>query len=175
MKPSGSCRGRTRDRGSSSTTWASVRVVGVASVLLIGVALAGCGSSGGRVTPPSLSVIRDAARDLPRVTFNGCRIPVDQPTWANILLTRGRGRFRGPYHAAWAIDGKADTSDPQRTVTIPGRGTRLELRVTLRSVGQTFHIEVFNAHGSVGSYSFTNTDPADQPCNRDGRARLSTP
>ena len=130
----------------------------------------GCGSSTGVGAPsvPNLSVVRAAGRDLPTVTFNGCLIPARQPTWANIVLTGARGPFRGPFRAIWSIDGKVDTHDPQRTISLPAKGTRLELLVRLRRAGQTFRIEVFNARGLVGRYSFTNTGRGPR-CNRDGK------
>lgn len=124
---------------------------------------------------PNLSVIRAAARDLPTVTFNACLIPAGQATWANILLTGARGRFRGPFRAVWSIDGRVDAHDRQRTIAAAGNGTRVELLVRLRHAGQRFHIEVSNAHGLVGGYSFTNTATAGPRCNRQGRAARSKP
>lgn len=109
-----------------------------------------------------------ASRHVPAVTFNGCVIPAGRPTWANVLLTGGRRPFR----AIWSVDGKVDSSDPQRTIAVPGKGTRIEILVTLRGVGQTIRIQVFDARGAVGTYSFTNAVAGDFPCNPDGeRAR----
>jgi hypothetical protein len=138
--------------------------------------VAGCGSSsaGGNPSAPNLSVVR-AARDVPRVTFNGCLIPAGQPTWANILLTGAKGNFRDPFRAVWSVDGKVDTSDPQRTIAAPGKGTRLELLVRLGRAGARFQIEVFNARGFVGGYSFTNTAASGVWCKRDGRPAASKP
>lgn len=138
---------------------------------------AGCGSSASSevASVPDLSVIRALSRDQPIVTFNGCLIPADHPTWANILLTRAKGRYRGPYRAVWSIDGKVDTHDPQRTIAAPGEGTRLELLVRLHRIGQTFRVQVFNAHGFVGTFSFTNTVQGGLLCNGEGRPELSTP
>ena len=135
----------------------------------VSASVVGCGSSGtGTASAPGLSVVKAAARGLPRVTFNGCLIPPRQPTWANIVLSGAEGRFAGPFRAVWSIDGKVDRSDPQRTVPVAGKGTRLELLVRLRRTGQTFSVRVFNARGAVGGYSFTNTAPGPM-CNRQGR------
>jgi hypothetical protein len=137
--------------------------------------VAGCGSgAGGEArSVPDLSLIRALSRGQPIVTFNGCLIAAGQPTWANILLTRAKGRYRGPYRAVWSIDGKVDTSDPQREIAAPGEGTRLELLVRLHRAGQTFRIQVFNAYGFVGRFSFTNTAQGGLRCDRDGRPEPS--
>jgi hypothetical protein len=143
-------------------------VEAIVAVMLSGT-LVGCGTSSGNGTPPSLAVVRAAGRDLPSVTFNSCVIPPGQATWANILLTGGKGAFKAPYRAVWSLDGTVDSRDPQREIAAPGNGARLGLRVTLGHIGQTFLIQVSNAHGSVGSFSFTNTAANEPQCNKDGR------
>jgi len=50
---------------------------------------------------------------------------------------------------------------------VPGKGTRLELLVKLHGDGQTFQIQVFDAHGSAGRYTFTNSAPGPV-CNANG-------
>jgi hypothetical protein len=112
-----------------------------------------------------------AGQQMPSVTFNGCVIPAGRPTWANILLTGGKGPFR----AIWSIDGNVESGDRQRTIAVPGKGTRLELLVMLRGVGQTFRIQVFDARGAAGTYSFTNTAPGEVPCNADGEPARGNP
>lgn len=106
-----------------------------------------------------------AHQHLPTVTFNRCVIPAGRPTWANIVLTGGTGPFR----AIWSIDGTVDSSDPQRSIAVAGKRTRVELLVTLHRIGQTFRIEVFDARGAAGTYSFTNT-PRGKLCKRDGES-----
>lgn len=105
-------------------------------------------------------------KGMPSVTFNGCVIPAGQPTWANLLLTD----LRAPIRAVWSIDGMVDSRDPQRTVLAPGKGTRLELLVKLHSIGQTFRIQVIDARGPAGSYTFTNTGRSPV-CNANGEPR----
>lgn len=131
------------------------RFVWLFVVLALATAGTGCGAAAGPYIP--------SADEVPSASFNSCLIPPGQPTWANILLTGGRG----PFHVIWSINGKVDSGDPQRTLHVPGKGTRFELRVTLSGVGQTFRMQVFNASGSLVSYSFTNTGP-DVPCTRQG-------
>ena len=135
-------------------------MVTVLAMVAVAAAVAGCGSAAGSAVPSA---------DVPAASFNGCLIPAGRPTWANILLTGGKGPFR----AVWSIDGKVDSRDPQRTVQVPGKGTRVELRVTLPRVGQTFQIQVFNAAGPLVTYSFTNTEPG-APCKPDGEPPLRT-
>jgi hypothetical protein len=142
------------------SAWERSRLVGLAASVAVCVVAAGCGSTTRSGLPSG---------GAPSVTFNGCVIPAGRPTWANILLTGAKGPFR----AVWSIDGKVDSNDPQRTVAVPGKGTRLELLVRLTGVGQTFRIEAFNALGSVGSFSFTNTAPGGVRCNAAGTPLLS--
>jgi hypothetical protein len=134
---------------------AKIRLVGLTTTVAACFLSVGCGSPTKIGVPPVVG---------PTVTFNPCLIPAGQPTWANILLTGAKGPFR----AIWSIDGKVDSSDPQRTVAAPGKGTRLELLVTLTGVGQTFRIQAFNALGSLGTFSFTNTANGDPRCNAAG-------
>ena len=143
------------------------RLVSMAAALVLCAAVAGCGAAtGGGVPPADPQLLRHmiATRHVPAVTFNGCVIPAGRPTWANILLTGAKGPFR----ATWSVDGKVDSSDPQRTIAVPGKGTRVEILLTLRGVGQTIRIQVFDARGAVGTYSFTNAVAGDVPCNPDG-------
>lgn len=123
----------------------------------LAVLLAGCATgSGGRV---QLS-------EVPSTAFNSCEIPPGQPTWANVTLTGREGPFRG----VWAIDGKVDSTDPQRAVPVP-RGTRLEILVTLTRIGQTFRVQEFNRHGLVSTDSWTNTSMNGEICRPDGKRR----
>jgi hypothetical protein len=134
----------------------------LAALIAISASSAGCGSASRPVVGVNFS-------DIPSVTFNPCLIPAGQPTWANILLAGGKGRFR----AIWSIGGQVDSTDPQRTIPVAGKGTRLEILVTLNSVGQTFRVQVFNARTSVGTYSFTNSAPGSVPCNPAGESPIS--
>lgn len=119
--------------------------------------LAACGTGSGG--PVKLS-------DVPSTAFNSCEIPPGQPTWANVTLTGGKGPFRG----VWAIDGKVDSTDPQRSVRVPG-GTMLEILVTLSEIGQTFQVKEFNERGLVSTDSWTNTSMNGATCGPDGKAR----
>lgn len=146
------------------------QLVTAVAVVALCTAVAGCGSGSASEVPrggfPSAGELARGGAPLPRVTFNGCVVPAGQPTWANILVTGGKGPFR----AVWSIDGKVDSTDPQRTIAVPGKGTRLELFVTLSRVGQTFQIQVFDALGSAGVYSFANAAPGDIRCDYNGQS-----
>lgn len=83
------------------------------------------------------------APDIPTATFNICRIPPGQPTWANVILNGGQPPFRG----VWSIDGEVDTTDPQRSVTVSGGATKLEISVTLNGNDQEFQVHEYNQHG----------------------------
>jgi hypothetical protein len=92
-----------------------------------------------------------------------CEIPAGQPTWANVTLTGGEPPFRG----VWIIDGRLDSTDPQRTLAAQ-RGTKLELLVTLAGHGQTFRVREFNRHGLVGTVTWTNASAGYPLCGPDG-------
>ena len=84
------------------------------------------------------------------------------------VLTGGKGPFR----AIWSIDGHVDSTDSQRTISVPRNSTRVELLVTLTGIGQTFRVQVFNARGDVGTYSFTNS-AGNVACNPTGESPVS--
>lgn len=95
-----------------------------------------------------------------------CDIPAGQPTWANITLSGGEPPFR----AEWAINGKVDSSDPQRATPVPG-GTELAIRVTLAGVGQVFRVREFNRHGLVSTDTWTNDSAGVRVCGPNGQPK----
>jgi hypothetical protein len=103
-------------------------------------------------------------KDIPKATFMHCVIPAGQRTWANITLTGGEPPFR----AEWVIDGKVDSTDPQRRTPVPG-GTELAIRVTLTGVGQVFRVREFNRHGLVETDTWTNDSAGVGICGPDGK------
>jgi hypothetical protein len=126
--------------------------------------LTGCGPNRDSA---ALGVV--TARDIPTATFNECHIPAGQPTWANVILTGGESPFRG----VWSIDGKVDTTDPQRSVVLPGGETKLEILVTLAGNDDEFQLQAYNRHGPVGTSTWTNGQAAgDAICNSDGETIL---
>lgn len=103
--------------------------------------------------------------DIPTSSFSECRIPDGQPTWAHVILHGGKPPFRG----VWIIDGKVDTTDPQRRVMLPGGGTKLEILVTLHGRDDEIELQEYNAHGSVGTERWNNgIAPGNAVCDPNG-------
>jgi hypothetical protein len=69
-----------------------------------------------------------------------------------VILHRGKPPFWG----VWTIDGKSDTTDPQRRVILPGGDTKLEILVTLHGTDDEFEVQEYNNHGLVGTDRWNN-------------------
>lgn len=103
--------------------------------------------------------------DVPTSSFSVCRVPAGQPTWVHVILHGGKPPFRG----VWTIDGKIDTTDPQRHVILPGGATKLEILVTLHGTDDKFELQACNNQRLVATDTWINgIAPGNAICDVNG-------
>lgn len=86
-------------------------------------------------------------------------------TTGRVILRGGKPPFRG----VWTVDGRLDTSDPQRRVVLPGGDTELEILVTLHGMDDEFELQEYNDQGLVSTDRWNNgVAPGNAICNANG-------
>ena len=74
-----------------------------------------------------------------------------------------------PFRGVWTIDGKVDTTDPQRHVSLPGGATKLEILVTLHGSDDEFELQAYNNQGLVVTNRWVNgVAPGNAICDANG-------
>lgn len=133
-------------------SYGQLALLGVAVVI---VTACNAGTAGSGISPA----------DVPTSSFSACQVPDGQPTWVHVILHGGKP----PFHGVWTIDGKIDTTDPQRRMILPGGDTKLEILVTLHGKDDEFELQEYNNHGLVGMETWNNgLAPGNAMCDTNG-------